>query len=324
MRFSEQILANSFGVCTAMSTADWSKLPVELLGLISSRLHFAEDCVRFGAVCKSWRISILQHGNYSCSFLPWLMRPQTKHESLRRFYSPFNGKGFRDSFVCKVILSASPCSSDCVIFAIYADNWKMAFVKPGDVSWTPLSCIHGHVDDAMCHDGKFYAIDTFGEILIWDLAGSFLKRIAFTPSRGMDNLVYVTTYLVELEGQIYAIMRLLFDTRITDTPCLTTWCFEIYKLDICNEKWEEVKSLGDWSIFVGSNHSFSISCSTYPECESNCIYFTDDFSGVYYKAVFSYDIGVYNVQNDRVQSLPQEDISDFAFSLPLWIIPSLS
>ncbi|KAM3379471.1 putative F-box protein isoform X1 [Capsicum galapagoense] len=384
MRFSEQILANSFGVCTAMSTADWSKLPVELLGLISSRLHFAEDSVRFGAVCKSWRISILQHGNYSCSFLPWLMRPQTKHESLRRFYSPFNGKsydiclpdvldkrcwgsshgwlvtlganfemhllnplsggqislpplhkcpnlnlvcsgkGFRDSFVCKVILSASPCSSDCVIFAIYADNWKMAFVKPGDVSWTPLSCIHGHVDDAMCHDGKFYAIDTFGEILIWDLAGSFLKRIAFTPSRGMDNLVYVTTYLVELEGQIYAIMRLLFDTRITDTPCLTTWCFEIYKLDICNEKWEEVKSLGDWSIFVGSNHSFSISCSTYPECESNCIYFTDDFSGVYYKAVFSYDIGVYNVQNDRVQSLPQEDISDFAFSLPLWIIPSLS
>ncbi|KAM3270707.1 hypothetical protein P3S67_028909 [Capsicum chacoense] len=70
-----------------MSTTDWSKLPVELLRLIASRLHFAEDCVRFGAVCKSWRINILQNGNCSCSFLPWLMRPQTKHESLRRFYS---------------------------------------------------------------------------------------------------------------------------------------------------------------------------------------------------------------------------------------------
>ncbi|PHT40016.1 hypothetical protein CQW23_18870 [Capsicum baccatum] len=143
------------------SKTDWSKLPVELLGLISSRLHFAEDCVRFGAVY------VLD----------------------KRCWGSSHGKGFRDSFVYKVILSASPCSSDCVIFAIYADNWKMAFVKLGDVSWTPLSCIRGNVDDAMCHDGKFYAIDTFGEILIWDLAGSFLKRIAFTPSREMDNLV---------------------------------------------------------------------------------------------------------------------------------------
>ncbi|KAM3270708.1 hypothetical protein P3S67_028910 [Capsicum chacoense] len=151
----------------------------------------------------------------------------------------------------------------------------MAFVKPGDVSWTPLSCIRSHVDDATCHGGKFYAIDTFGEILIWDLAGSFLKRIAFMPSRGMDNLVYVTTYLVDI------------------------WCFKIYKLDVCNEKWEEVKSLGDWSIFVGSNRSFSISRAAYPECKSNCIYFTDDFSGVYYNAAFSYDMGIYNVQNGR-------------------------
>ncbi|KAH0643663.1 hypothetical protein KY289_034637 [Solanum tuberosum] len=234
------------------------------------------------------------------------------------------GKSFRDSFVYKVILSASPSSSDCVIFAIYSANWKMAFTKPGDVAWTPLSCIHGHVDDAMCHDGKFYAIDTFGEILMWDLAGSLLKRIAFPPSRDLDNLVYATTYLVEVNGQIYAIMRLLFDTRITDTPCLTTWCFKIYNLDICNEKCEEVKSLGDWSIFVGNNHSFSIPSSTYPECESNCIYFTDDFSGVHYSVVHGYDMGIYRVQNLSVQPLLQEDVSDSAFSLPLWIIPSLS
>ncbi|KAM3305845.1 hypothetical protein P3S67_012714 [Capsicum chacoense] len=312
------------------------------------------------------------------------MRPQMKHESLRRFYSPFNcktydislpdirdkrcwgsshgwlvtlganfemhllnplsggqvslpplhkcpnlnlvysGKGFRDSFVYKVILSASPCSSDCVIFAIYADNWKMAFVKPGDILWTPLSCIRGNVDDAMCHDGKFYAIDTFREILIWDLAGSFLKRITFTPSREMDNLVYVTTYLVEIEGQIYSIMRLLVDTRITYTPCLSTWCFKDYKLDVYNENLEEVKSLGDWPIFVGNSHSFSISCATYSEYKSNCIYFTDDLSGVQYNAAFSYDMGIYSVQSGRVQPIHQEDVSDFAFLLPLWIIPSLS
>ncbi|XP_070021712.1 F-box protein At2g26160-like [Nicotiana sylvestris] len=368
-----------------MLTADWSKLPVDLLGLIASRLHFVEDWVRFGGVCKSWRTGILQNGNSLCSFLPWLMLPQRTHESSRTFYSPFKcksydiclsgvldkrcwgsshgwlvtlganfdmhllnplsgvqillpplnkcqnlntlictGKSFRDSFVSKVILSASPSSSDCVIFALYSDNWKMAFAKPGDVAWTPLSSIRGHVDDAICHDGKFYAIDTFGEVLIWDFAGFFLKKIAFTPSRDMDNLVYVTTYLVELEGQIYAVMRLLFDTRITDTPCLSTWSFKIYKLDVYNEKWEEVKSLGDWSIFVGSNHSFSISCCAYPECESNCIFFTDDFSGVYYNAVHGYDMGTYNIQNGGIQPLIQENVSAFAFSQPLWIIPSLS
>ncbi|KAK4343553.1 hypothetical protein RND71_036647 [Anisodus tanguticus] len=167
----------------------------------------------------------------------------------------------------------------------------MAFAKPGDVAWSPLSCIRGHVDDAICYDGKFYAINTFGEVVIWDIAVSLLKKIAFTPSRDVDNLVYI---------------------------------FYIYKLDVCNEKWEEVKCLGDWSIFVGSNHSFSISCSSYPECESNCIYFTDDFSGAYYDAVHGYDMDIYNLQNGRVKHLLQENKSDFAFSLPLWITPILS
>ncbi|MCD7446385.1 hypothetical protein HAX54_005993 [Datura stramonium] len=113
----------------------------------------------------------------------------------------------------------------------------------------------------------------------------------------MDNLVYITTYLVEVEGQIHAIMRLLFDTRITDTPRLNTW-----------------------------KQSFLLNfLLCLPRiCESNCIYFTDDFSGVHYNAVNGYDMGIYNVQNGRVQPLLKEDLSEFAFSLPLWMIPSLS
>ncbi|CAN4075784.1 unnamed protein product [Withania somnifera] len=298
-----------------MSTADWSKLPVELLGLIASRLHFPEDRLRFGAACKSWRIGLQQNGNSSCSFLPWLMLPQRKHKIMICLPDVLGKRCWGSSHGWLVTLGANfemhllnplsggqislpplhkcpnlnlVCLQSCVIFAIYSDNWKMEFAKPGDVAWTPLSCIHDHVDDAMCHDGKFYAIDTFGEVLIWHLAGSFLKRIAFTPSRDMDHLVYL----------------------ITDTPCLNTWCFKMYMLDVCNEKWEEVKSLGDWSIFVGSNPSFSISFSAYPES--------------YYDAVHGYDMSIYNAQSDRIQPLHQEDISDFAFSLPLWIIPRLS
>ncbi|KAL5721264.1 hypothetical protein ACHQM5_013845 [Ranunculus cassubicifolius] len=56
---------------------DWSQAPKELLGLIAERLNSIEDYVRFGAVCKSFRLVILDHrnSNFSPKTLPWLMFP---------------------------------------------------------------------------------------------------------------------------------------------------------------------------------------------------------------------------------------------------------
>lgn len=176
---------------------DWSKLPPELLELISRQLHFAQDYVRFGTVCKSWRMLIKDCN--SCSFLPWLMLAEKESNDFRAFSYPFSNtvfepylleilgkrcwgsscgwlvtvgcdfqmcllnpltraqillpplyecsnlnklicspEEFRDYFVCKLVLTACPTSSNCLILAIYSHFATMALARTGDEFWTPL------------------------------------------------------------------------------------------------------------------------------------------------------------------------------------------
>ncbi|XP_019187792.1 PREDICTED: putative F-box protein At1g65770 [Ipomoea nil] len=372
-----------------MIPADWSNLPVELLGLIASRLPFALDYVRFGMVCRSWRRVVVENGSSPPSFLPWLMLSQKINSDLRgvcypyknrAFYlhlpelnnkrcwgSPFgwvvtldsnfqlrllnplsraqlmlpplhkcpnlknmvcSPKSFRNRFVYKAALSSSPLSLDFVVLAIYSDNEKMAILKAGSHTWTPLECCPGYVDDAICFDGIVYIVSSSGEIVICDCQGSVLQKIIFTPlQEEVVDPEYIAAYLVEIDGQIYVLCRLMFDTRNNDTPFhpyLRTKRFDVYKLDLGNGKWYEIQSLGDWSIFIGNNHSFSICTNEYPECDSNCIYFTDDYSGVSHNTPTSYDTGVYNLETRKIQWLAQDDISVFSFSVPVWFKPSLS
>lgn len=74
---------------------DWSSLPVELLGLIAKQLRFAQDYVRFGAVCKSWRWVILQRDGSLCSLLPLLMLAEKEFNDLREFCCPFIDRMFK-------------------------------------------------------------------------------------------------------------------------------------------------------------------------------------------------------------------------------------
>ena len=54
--------------------------------------------------------------------------------------------------------------------------------------------------------------------------------------------------------------------------------FEIFKLDfVDNDQWVDVKSLGDRVLFLGGNHSMSVSTNDFPECKRNSIYFTDHY-----------------------------------------------
>ncbi|CAA2960997.1 Hypothetical predicted protein [Olea europaea subsp. europaea] len=72
--------------------ADWSKLPADVLELIARQPHFVEDRLRFGLVCKSWRMVMLQADSYSCSLLPWLMLTEKEESDMRQVYCPFNQK----------------------------------------------------------------------------------------------------------------------------------------------------------------------------------------------------------------------------------------
>lgn len=363
---------------------DWSNLPLELLGLIARQLHFAQDYVRFGAVCKAWRLVILQKGSNSCSLLPWLMLAEKESNDLRESYCPFTNRvfklylpeivskrcwgsshgwlvtvgpdfqmcllnplsrqqillpplhkcsnlnklicspeEFRNYFVCKVILTSSPTSSTCVILAIYSDFAKMALAKPGDEFWTPLQSSSCLFLDAIYFGGQLYAIDGLGDIMIYSICGSYVKTIPSMLTQSEDELEDRLSYLVDLGDQIHVIHRYICEILTTHTPQRKTWKFEIYKLDIITQKLEEISCLGNWSIFVGNNYSFSILTSDHPECRSNCIYFTDDYSGISDLISHGYDMGIYSIENHKIRPFTQEDISPARFSVPLWIKPGL-
>ncbi|XP_027084182.2 F-box protein At2g26160 [Coffea arabica] len=363
---------------------DWSSLPVELLGLIARQLRFAQDYVRFGAVCKSWRRVILQRDGTLCSLLPLLMLAEKEFSDLREFCCPLTDRmlklylpeirgkrcwgssdgwlvtigadfqmcllnpltrkqillpplhkcsnlntlicspeEFRDYFVCKVVLTSSPASSSCVILAIYSDFAKMALAKLGDESWTPLQSSSCLFLDVIYFGGQLYAIDSLGNIMIYSICGSCIETIPSNLIQSEDELEDRLLYLVDIGGQVHVVQRYVSEILTTQTPERKTWKFEIYKLEAVSHKLEEINCLGDWSIFVGNNHSFAVSTSDHPECCSNCIYFTDDYSGISDPISHGYDVGIYIFENHKIQPFIGEDVSPARFSVPLWFRPVL-
>ncbi|XP_057958288.1 F-box protein SKIP23-like [Malania oleifera] len=233
-------------------------------------------------------------------------------------------KEFRDIFVNKAVLFSSPSSPGCVVMAIYSQFGKMAFAKPGDEVWTPMGCRSGPFDDIIYFNGNFLAVNFEGHVVIHDLTGCHLKTVVFAPSSPVDELLYETKYLVELGGEILMVIRRLFETGITDPSNLKTWGFEVYKLDLMSKKCEEVmESLNNCgTLFLGNNCSFSICAADYPGCRKNCIYFTDDYIGLANSNPFSYDMGIYSLENRKIEPYPVRHDSVSIFSSPLWIRPS--
>ncbi|KAL3830773.1 hypothetical protein ACJIZ3_019575 [Penstemon smallii] len=231
------------------------------------------------------------------------------HKNLKNL--TYNPDVSRDRFFKKVVLSSNSSLGNCVVLAIYSYN-KIAFAKPGIESWTPLQCSSTSIQDAIYFGGKFYVADSSGDVIIFDSNGIHLKRVALT-----SPFHICLTYIAELGGQIHVVRRSMY--YHVEKHVVITCGFKVYKLDQCSNKCVEVKTLGNWSIFVGSNYSFSISGTGYPECISNCIYFTDHYGPTIH---CPYDMGTYSLDTDDIKPLFQEDLICLKSYVPTWIKPS--
>ncbi|GAB4854025.1 hypothetical protein Ancab_022607 [Ancistrocladus abbreviatus] len=228
---------------------------------------------------------------------------------------------FRDVFLNKAVISKQS-SSDCFVIAIYLDYRKMAFVRLGDDSWTPLHCSSQPIEDIVLFNDHFFAIDCSQNVLVFDSTGNHVRTIEFTSPSSLDELDYEAKYLLELKGEICIVVRYLYESRITDTPCWRTWGFSVFKLDLFTGKWTSVKCLDGCSLFVGNNSSFHVQASGCLGFRSNCIYFTDDYSGLYDTAS-SYDMGIYSFEDHKIEPYPVEQDPYFVYSLPLWFKPAM-
>ncbi|CAM0879264.1 unnamed protein product [Alopecurus aequalis] len=110
------------GRSSPSSAVDWSSLPDELLGVVSSKLASPPDRVRFAAVCISWRAALLRHPPLPT--LPLLLLSSGYQETEKLLYCP------EDDCIFSVPLTHRLC--DMYFNGSYDGGWVVACSKsPG-------------------------------------------------------------------------------------------------------------------------------------------------------------------------------------------------
>lgn len=239
-----------------------------------------------------------------------------------------NLKEMRDSFIKKVIFSASPSNkSDYIALAILNQTGDLAFCKKGDQSWKFMPDAQSYCEDVIYHKGLFYAVNKFGSIVVCDLHGDSPK-VSFinTPRQLGGDMQYLVSSVNELL-LVTRYLELEFDVDQHQLDILyKTIEFRVFRLDLSGPKWEIVTRLDDRALFVGENSSLVICASDFPGCKGNCIYYTDDYSEWNYDgANGDHDLGVYDLEDGSVEALPcypKNSYSGRRWPPPIWVTPN--
>ncbi|PON35806.1 F-box domain containing protein [Parasponia andersonii] len=240
---------------------------------------------------------------------------------------------------------------------------KLAYCEIGDKSWTDLDGDQSlSYCDILGHNGRLYALSSSNTVEVWDLrstdCGSFPAEVMnFVPESvlclGLDDGKFSNdnyfgqSYLVESMGEFLLVTRIIgyyvdSDGELLDEADLLTdedthplvcpyrtVAFRVHKTDLTGNKWDNVESLEDRALFLGGNESMSFSCSVFPECDRNSIYFTDDYwdgmNGDYLYG--GHDNGVYSLEAKTFKPLPCFDFlgdgDNKVDPPPFWIVPSI-
>ncbi|PIA55651.1 hypothetical protein AQUCO_00700160v1 [Aquilegia coerulea] len=231
----------------------------------------------------------------------------------------------------KVIVVSSSSSpkpqyneDDLLVFITIGDGRKFAFARPGDKTWSVIQRVFA-VIDFISFNSQFYGVNDYGKLKVCDFSG---PRPIFVDFANAPEGVNGTErfYFVELEGELHMVIRRVDPTPIKFPPIefhhvYMSVYFQVYKFDFCTHKWEELETLGDHAIFIGSNTTFGLNASDYPLCKPGCIYFTDDCNESYERLIGA-DMGIYNLEAGTIEPVYEgEDILS-RFSPPVWIIPN--
>lgn len=240
-------------------------------------------------------------------------------------------------FINKFALASNPSSWDTTsdsnqVVVSYGEYCSLAIAAPGDQVWTSFEEELGiNADDIIFFRDRFYFVSYGGMLRICDTSTTPPKAFPFaSPPDALADFAG-KFYLVEVSGELHLVAKrwkCVYQDEDEDEDEYElrpfhheTEYFIVFKLDNQTREWTEVEDLGDHALFLGTNTSFSISTSNYPEFKASCIYFTDDNESVY---EYGYcDMGVYDIKKDTVEPLWLSGGKISKFSRPVFFMPTL-
>lgn len=249
------------------------------------------------------------------------------NEAENGYITEFSADGFRCFFFLKAVLSSPPSKDgggDFVVMLIHGPYDDLAFMRSGDKSWTSWKSRLTFQDVIPCGD-FFYTSSPNGKIYAWDIhCFSDIQPHSLKPrctAVGKANDLMSSYLIISQDGEFLVLYReqggkrdenITFDCKLVTVPKGND-----------KRKWSRVKDMKDTVIFVGNNHSMSMSALEFPELRRNSIYFTDN--NIEYSRTFrrkERDIGIYDIIDNRVK--PINDLPPHMTWPPsVWFVPVL-
>ncbi|KAH0465178.1 hypothetical protein IEQ34_005281 [Dendrobium chrysotoxum] len=236
-------------------------------------------------------------------------------DSCNEIFFDITSDDLRDIYFHKFIVSSNDTSGTVVV--IYGITKALALARSEDLTWVlgPQLSLYSREDEEqfedVCYNEEnqtFYAITNFSMVLAFDLNGQNVELICesgpnpYYRTRNFDCMYYIAI----LSGALLRIERVIDITH--DSQCnattMTMFVFkfmpEVVTSSSSYSPWILINELGEYSIFVGCNQTFSLHHTVAIGIKPNCIYFTDHWSNML-PGYVDCDVGVFDLYNDRIQ-----------------------
>ncbi|XP_049396658.1 F-box protein SKIP23-like [Solanum stenotomum] len=268
------------------------------------------------------------------------------HQNTTENYHTHHQTGDLWTYFHKAVLSASPShTSDYLLMVIEGDVKFLSYWRPGNLQWTRIinTSLHVAHRDVIYFDGKFYAVDWSGRVLVCDIESNQTQVVAQLAREYNGE----ESYIVESLGTLFIVVRYGVGIRyITDDSeriplTLTqddifddldeeltygTTNIRVFEVDLVTGKLTQTKELGDTAFFIGHNASRSVQPSQFPGIKPNHIYFTDDYweSYLVFEEGGGLDMGVFNLADGTILPFPHyKGVSLSPVCPPTWVTPTL-